>query len=161
MLPARLRQLPLGLRQPERHPHLAQHRDRRRQLGAGLVEAADSVVQLAEAEVAVGLEGTNSCSTATASPSRKWATEQNSPKHSTPASQLVEWPVNPPAQNELPKRFVAAPRRDSVLQEGLQIAGIAAAAVTRRGTLSSTRGVQENDRLHARFECKRSGKTHR
>jgi hypothetical protein len=41
-LPTRLRQLPLRLRQPERHPHLAQHRDRRRQLRAGLVEAADA-----------------------------------------------------------------------------------------------------------------------
>jgi hypothetical protein len=56
-LPARLRQLLLGLGQPVRHPHLAQHRDRRRQLGAGLFEAARAAVELAEAEVAVGLEG--------------------------------------------------------------------------------------------------------
>ena len=45
------RQLLLGLRQPVRHPHFSEHRDRRRQLGAGLVEAADAAVQLAEAEV--------------------------------------------------------------------------------------------------------------
>jgi len=57
LLPARLCQLPLSLRQPERHPHRAEHRDLRRQLGAGLVEAARVAVQLAEAEVAVGLEG--------------------------------------------------------------------------------------------------------
>src|SRR5215213_4388221 len=59
----RLRQLPLRLRQPERHPHLAEHRDRRRQLGAGLVEAAGAAIQLAEAEVAVGhtpVDGTES-----------------------------------------------------------------------------------------------------
>jgi hypothetical protein len=34
-----------------RHAHLAQHRARRRQLGAGLVEAADAAVQCADAEV--------------------------------------------------------------------------------------------------------------
>ena len=50
------RQLHLGLRQPERHPHLAEHRDRRRQLGAGLVGATRAAVELAEAEVAMGLE---------------------------------------------------------------------------------------------------------
>jgi DNA-binding response OmpR family regulator len=54
---AQIGKLSRGLRQPERHPHLAQHRDSRRQLGPGLVQAADSAVQLAEAEVAVGLEG--------------------------------------------------------------------------------------------------------
>jgi hypothetical protein len=45
-LPARLRQLLLRLGQPEGHPHLAQHRDRRRQFGAGLVGAADVLQNL-------------------------------------------------------------------------------------------------------------------
>jgi hypothetical protein len=47
------RQFLLGLRQPERHPHLAQHRDRRGELDAGLVPASRAAVQIAE--VAVGL----------------------------------------------------------------------------------------------------------
>src|SRR5438128_9605200 len=57
---ARLRQFLLRLGQPECHPHLAEHRDRRRQLGAGLVQTTNAAVQFAEAEVAVGLEGAHS-----------------------------------------------------------------------------------------------------
>ena len=62
--------LRLGLRQPERHAHLAQHTDRRRQLGAGLIQAPDTAVQLAQAEMAVGLERAGSIPSAVASACR-------------------------------------------------------------------------------------------
>jgi hypothetical protein len=52
-----LSQLRLRLLQPVRHPHLAVHRRRRREVLLGLLALARAPVELAEAEVAVGDEG--------------------------------------------------------------------------------------------------------
>jgi hypothetical protein len=58
-LSPQIRHFHLRLLQPVRHPHLAIHRRRRGEVLSGPLALVGAVVELAEAEVAVGLQRTH------------------------------------------------------------------------------------------------------